>query len=164
MATIIRKENEEVFFPNGFWGAYAYIVTIIFMMIFLYFVYLFVYELVNENYSSNYFFKFALILFFFFFTPVLDVFKSKRIYINFEDRYFRIKNKIISFDDLVYIKYNYGYLKPLKYSIYATVFYFVLKSGEKVRYLTFFRGSDYVLKREFTDINFSVQKCGFRDL
>ena len=95
MATIIRKENEEVFFPNGFWSAYVFIVAILFLIIFLYFVYLFIDELVNANYDSNYFVKFALLLFFFFFTPVLDVFKSKRIYINYYDKYFRIKNKII---------------------------------------------------------------------
>lgn len=164
MATIIRKENEEVFFPNGFWNAYAYIVAIMLLVICLYFVYIFIDELLNANYDSNYFIKFALVLFFFFFTPILDVFKSKRIHVNYFDKYFRIADRVIPFNDIVYIKYNYGFLKPFKYSIYSTVFYFVLESGEKVKYLTFFRGSDEVLRREFKDINFSVQKCGFRDL
>ncbi|MBR2526274.1 hypothetical protein IKE67_07375 [bacterium] len=164
MGTIIRKENEELFFPNGFWCAYAYIVSILFLIICLYFLYIFIDELINANYGSDYFIKFALVLFFGFFTPILDVFKSKRIYVNFFEKYFRIRNKIIPFDDIVYIKYNYGYLKPFKYSIYSTVFYFVLRNGEKVRFLTFFRGSDNVLKRELKDLEFSVQKCGFRDL
>lgn len=164
MATIIRKENEELFFPKGFWFAYMYIVAGVLFIMGMFFVFLFVDELINDNYGTDYFIKFALLLFFFFFTPIIDIFKLKKIYANYCDRYFRIKNEIIPFEDIVYIKYNYGYLKPFKYSIFSIIFYFVLKDGKEIRIYTFFRGSDVALKQEFADINFSVQKSGFKDL
>ena len=165
MSTIIQKENEELFFPNGFWKGYAISIGTLLFIIGLFFVYMFIDELINANYDKYYFIKLALLLFFFFLAPIFDVFKrSKKIYVNFFDRYFRIENQIIPFDNLVYIKYNYGILKPLKYTLYSTVFYFVLKNGEKVRFCTFFKGTDKALIREFTDLNFNIQKCSFRDL
>ena len=164
MVTVIRTEREELFFPKGFWYLYTYGVAILFFIMGVFFVFIFIDELLNANYGGDYFFKFSLLLFFFFLTPIFYVFKSDRIYINIFDRYFWIKDKIVPYDDIVYIKYNYGYLKPLKYTIFSTVFYFVLKNGEKIRFFTFFRGTDVKLKEKFLDMGFNVQKCGFKDL
>jgi len=164
MGTIIRKENEEIFFPKGFWYLYTYGLSIAFFVMGVFFVGIFIDELFNANYDNGYLFKFFLLLFFMFLTPIFYVFKSDKIYINIYDRYFRIKNKIIPYDDIAFIKYNYGFFKPLKYTIFSTVFYFVLKNGEKIKFFTFFRGSEAKLKEKFLDMGFNVQKCGFRNL
>ena len=164
MATIIKNEREEIFFPNGIWKAYTYGTALLFFVIGLFFIGIFTDELLNANYDGVYFAKFFLLLFIIFLTPIFFVFQADNIYVNIFDRYFKVKNKIIPFNDIVYIKYNYGYLKPLKYTIFSTVFYFVLKNGEKIRVFTFFRGTDAKLKEKFKDFGFNVQKCGFRDL
>ncbi len=153
-----------MFFPKGIWYLYTYGLAILFFIIGLHFVFVFIDELLNANYGGDYFFKFSLLIFLFFLTPIFYVFRSGKLYVNIFDNYFRIKNKIIPFNEIVFIKYNYGFLKPHKYTIFSTVFYFVLKSGEKVRFCTFFRGTECKLKDKLRDMNFSVQKCRFRDL
>ena len=70
----------------------------------------------------------------------------------------------IPFDEIELIKYNYGFLKPFKYTIFSTVFYFVLKNGERIRFFTFFEGSENVLKQKLSEMNFDVKKCKFKNL
>ena len=39
-----------------------------------------------------------------------------------------------------------------------------IRLRKKIKIITSFKGTDYALIQELTDINFSVQKCSFRDL
>lgn len=164
MKTIIRNSREKLFFPNGFWYLYTYGVAIFFLLLSLYFIYLFIDEFFNANYGLDYYVKFLLLLFIVFVTPTFHIFHADKIYINKDERYFRINNRIIPFDDIDFVKYNYGYLKPFKYSIFSTVFYFVLKNDEKIRFFTFFRGSDDVMKQKLSEMYFDIEKCNFKSL
>ena len=164
MKTIIKNNRENLFFPNGFWYLYTYGVAIFFLGIGLYFTYIFIDEFLNANYGIDYHVKFLFLLFLIFTAPTFCVFKADKLYVNIYDGYFKIKNKIIPFDEIELIKYNYGYLKPFKYTIFSTVFYFVLKNGERIRFFTFFEGSENVLKQKLSEMNFDVKKCKFKNL
>ncbi len=163
MKTIIKNNRENLFFPNGFWYLYTYGVAIFFLGIGLYFTYIFIDEILNANYGIDYHAKFLFLLLLLFTAPFC-IFKADKLYINIYDGYFKIKNKIIPFDEIELIKYNYGFLKPFKYTIFSTVFYFVLKNGERIRFFTFFEGSENVLKQKLSEMNFDVKKCKFKNL
>ena len=164
MKTIIRNNREKLFFPNGFWYFYTYGIAIFFLLLSLYFIYLFIDEFFHADYGFDYHVKFFLLVLIAFLIPAFYVFKADKIYINKDERYFRINNRIIPFDDIDFVKYNYGYLKPFKYSIFSTVFYFVLKNDEKIRFFTFFRGSDDIMKEKLEEMYFDIEKCKFKNL
>lgn len=96
-------------------------------------------------------------------TPIF-IAQADIVYINRFGGYFRIKNKIIPFSEISSIKYNYGFMKPHKYSIFATVFYFVMKSGEKIRFFAYFRGHETSVIKSLKEFDFLVKTCKYKDL
>lgn len=99
------------------------------------------------------------------FLPTLFyVINSPIVYVNNAEKYFRIENVIIPFKSIERIKYNYGYLKPHKYSIFSTVFCFVLKSGRKIKFYTYFRGSEAKLLFKLIAMGFLVKRAKVKEL
>ena len=134
----IDKSNEELFCPTKFFLV-CWIVTALIMLVAGLEI---VWTMLNGvPFDDVAFLIMPIIAIIFIPTPIF-IAQADIVYINRFGGYFRIKNKIIPFSEISSIKYNYGFLKPYKYSIFSTVFYFVMKSGERIRFFTYFRGHE----------------------
>lgn len=89
--------------------------------------------------------------FFILFSPSVSYFKDES-----GNLFFKVRNDIISYDEIKDVKYFYGYSKPWKYSIFSTVYYFNLKSGRKIYFCSFFEGNKHSSYSDFSDLLDSI--------
>ncbi len=159
---MIDKSKEKMFCP-GLFSLIIYYVIAIIMFICGIIILNFIFNSPQnfENIYENIFTCFGSlilvsVIFFIVFTPI--------VYVNQFGGYFRIGKRRIPFCDISHVKYNYGFFKFYKYSVFSTVFYFVLKNGEKFRFFTYFDGFEDKIIEKLEDMNFSVKRAKFKDL
>lgn len=85
--------------------------------------------------------------------------QSSVVKIDRTNKYFKIKDKKIPFSAIQHIEYNKGYLKPYKYSMIATVFYFVLTNGNRIRFYAYLPGLNYEVISLLEGLGFKVSHC-----
>lgn len=157
----VNKNNEEMFCPTKLFCVLWIITALIMFVVGIGILF----ELLSGSvaFDSEVILLMVILAVVFLPTPIF-IAQADIVYINRFGGYFRIKNKIILFSEISSIKYNYGFIKPYKYSIFSTVFYFVLKSGERIRFFAYFRGHEILVIKALKDCNFLVKTCTFKDL
>ncbi len=117
-----------------------------------------------KSYENIYVYLLFLILSLMFISVIFFILLSPIVYVNKFGGYFRIGERRIPFNDISFVRYGYGLFKPYKYSIFATVFYFVLKDGQRVRFFTYFADLEDNVISKLKDMNFSVKHVKFKNL
>ncbi len=158
--TTIDKKNEKLFCPTKFFLVCWIITSLIMLVAGLEIVW----TLINGVPFNDVAILIMPILALIFIPTPIFIAQADIVYVNRLGGYFRIKNKIIPFNEISSIKYNYGFLKPHKYSIFSTVFYFVMKSGERIRFFAYFRGHETSVIKSLKELNFIVKTCKVKDL
>lgn len=157
----LDKTNEEMFCPTKFFLVLWIITSLIMLVVGMEILWcLFNTPIDFEDATLIFLVLLAII---FIPTPIF-IAQADILYINRLGGYFRIKNKIVPFNEISSIKYNYGFLKPYKYSIFSTVFYFVMKSGERIKFYAYFRGHETFVIKSLKEFDFIVKTCKYRDL
>lgn len=83
------------------------------------------------------------------------VIDSETLYVNNAKRYFKIRNKIINFDDISGFKYKFGYKDFPKKSLLSITFTLYLYSGENVSFDVYFFGYEKIISDRLEKIGIS---------
>lgn len=95
-------------------------------------------------------------IFVIFCSPIIfAVIDSETLFVNKAQRYFKIKDRIVKFDDISGFKYKYGYECFPHKSPFSVTFTLYLYSGENVTFDIYFFGYEKVVSDRLTKIGIS---------
>ncbi|MBQ3311098.1 hypothetical protein IJG72_03385 [bacterium] len=83
---------------------------------------------------------------------IFSVIDSNTLYVNTAKRYFKLKNRIVNFDDISGFKYKFGYKSFPKKSFLCVTFILYLYSGENVSFDIYFLGYEKIISDRLVEI------------